>query len=182
MASGSSVFISYAADTKPQAQELTRALENQGIESWVDFKDLQPGQRFKDQLESALGAARWFLVLVGSGNRTTLWQEAEWSAALAHSWTDSDKRVLPVVFGETEPPPFLRNWVFLRVDPNQEPATWTRRVLETMRVSNNDDVHDLSAQNRCERQKRLDEIRKAAEELRESEPGEPPIIADTRPA
>jgi len=33
MASESSVFISYAADTKSRAQELTRALENQGIEA-----------------------------------------------------------------------------------------------------------------------------------------------------
>ena len=55
MASGSSVFISYAADTKPLAEELTRALENQGIEAWVDFKNLRPGQRWKDELERALG-------------------------------------------------------------------------------------------------------------------------------
>lgn len=47
MATGTNVFISYASDTKPLAEELARALESQGIEPWVDFKDLQPGQRLR---------------------------------------------------------------------------------------------------------------------------------------
>ena len=51
MATGTNVFISYASDTKPLAEELTRALESQGIEPWVDFKDLQPGQRRREELE-----------------------------------------------------------------------------------------------------------------------------------
>ena len=167
MASGSSVFISYATDTKLLAEELTRALESQGIEAWVDFKDLRPGQRWKDELEHAIGAAQWVLILVSSGNRATAWQEAEWSAALSHSWADSDKRLLPVVFGQTEPPPFLRNWVSLRVDPAKEPLTWTRHVLDALRSGRNEAVHGVVAQNRRERQKRLDEISKAAEVLRE---------------
>src|SRR5260370_30602985 len=157
MASGSSVFISYATDTKLLAEELTRALESQGIEAWVDFKDLQPGQRWKDELERAIAAAQWVLILVGSGSRATAWQEAEWSAALTRTWADSDKRLLPVVFGESEPPPFLRNWVSLRVDPAKEPSTWTRHVLDALRSVRNEAVHGVRVQNRRERQKRLDE-------------------------
>jgi len=57
MATGTNIFISYASDTKPLAEELTRALESQGIEPWVDFKDLQPGQRWREELERAIDAA-----------------------------------------------------------------------------------------------------------------------------
>jgi hypothetical protein len=181
MASGSSVFISHAADTQPLAEELTRALESHGIETWVDFKDLRPGQRWKDELERAIGAAQWVLILVGSGNRSTAWQEAEWSAALARTWGDREKRLLPVIFGQTEPPPFLRNWVSLRVDPDKEPLTWTRHVLEALRSVRNEAVHGVSVKNRRERQKRLDEISKAAKELRKGEPDEPPIAPKGRP-
>jgi hypothetical protein len=34
------VFISYATDTQPAAEELTRALEQNGIHAWAGFKDL----------------------------------------------------------------------------------------------------------------------------------------------
>jgi hypothetical protein len=44
MATESDVFISYAADTKPLAEQLTQALQTQGFHAWVDFKDLRPGQ------------------------------------------------------------------------------------------------------------------------------------------
>jgi hypothetical protein len=175
MVSGSSVFISYAADTKPLAEELTRALERQGIEAWVDFKDLRPGQRWKDELDRAIGAARWVLILVGSGTRSTAWQDAEWSTALARTWADSGKTLLPVIFGQTELPPFLRNWVSLRVDPDKEPSTWTRHVLDALRSDRNEAVHGVSAENRRERQTRIDEIGTAAKELRKGEPDEPPI-------
>jgi hypothetical protein len=175
MNGGSTVFISYAADTKPRAQELTRALEIQGIDAWVDFKDLRPGQRWKDELERAIGAARWLLVLVGSGSRSTAWQEAEWSAALCRSWADRETQLLPIVFGETEPPPFLRNWVSLKVDADKEPATWTRHVLDVLQGVRKETVYVSGLQSRRQRQTRLDEISQAAQELRESHAEESPV-------
>src|SRR5215467_12218559 len=99
MVSGTNVFISYASDMKRLAEELTRALESQGLEPWVDFKDLHPGQRWKEELERAVDWAQWFIILVGSDSRATPWQEAEWSAALARTWADREKKLLPVVFG-----------------------------------------------------------------------------------
>jgi len=181
MESGSSVFISYAADTKSRAQELTRALESQGIEAWVDFKDLRPGQRWRDELDRAIGSAVWLLILVGSGSRSTAWQEAEWSTALARSWSDNNKRLLPVVFGEAEPPPFLRDWVSLRVDPDKEPTTWTRHVLDALRSLRNEAAHDVLGQSRRARAKRLDEISRAAEELRREAADASPIDVHARP-
>lgn len=175
MPTGSNVFISYASDTKSRAQELTRALENQGFEPWVDFKDLQPGQRWRDELERAIGSAVWLLILVGPGSRSTAWQEAEWSAALARSWSDDNKRLLPVVFGEAEPPPFLRDWVSLRVDAEKEPATWTRHVLDALRSLRNEGVHDAGGHSRLLRERRLDEIAGVAEQLRRDSPQESPI-------
>jgi len=176
MATGTNVFISYASDTKPLAEELTRALESQGIEPWVDFKDLQPGQRWREELERAIDAAQWFVILVGAKSRATPWQEAEWSAALARSWADREKKVLPVVFGEGDAPPFLRNWVALRIDPEREASTWTRHVLGALWNLRNEAVHGINPQSREERHERLNDIRKAAEELRKGQPDEPPAI------
>lgn len=174
------MFISYAADTKPLAEELTCALESQGIEAWVDFKDLRPGQRWKDELDRAIGAARYMLILVGPTSRATAWQEAEWSAALARAWADTDTRILPIIFGQMEPPPFLRSWVYLRVDPNKEPSTWTRHVVDALQSVRYEAAHGAQAANRFERQKRLDELSHAAEELRKGE-AETPSAPQVRP-
>src|SRR5690242_20224381 len=173
MATGTSVFISYASDTKPLAEELTKALESQGIEPWVDFK-MRPGQRSREELQRAIDAAQWFVILVGSKSRATPWQEAEWSAALARSWADREKKVLPVVFGEGDAPPFLRNWVSLRINPEREASTWTHHVLGAL--WNLEAVQGSSPQSRAERHERLDHIRKAAQELRKGQPEEPPAV------
>jgi hypothetical protein len=174
MSSGRTVFISYASDTKPLAEELAKALESQGIEPWVDFRDLHPGQRWRDELDRAIDAAQWLIILVGEESRATPWQEAEWSAALAHTWLNSDKKLLPVIFGDSDPPPFLRNWVSLRFDPRTEASTWTSHVLDTLQNTRDEVVHEIGLQNRAERQRRLEEVQKAAEELRQSHPNEPP--------
>ena len=176
MATSANIFISYASDTKPLAEELTKALESQGIEPWVDFKDLQPGQRWREELDRAIAAAQWFVILVGSNSRATPWQEAEWSAALANSWAHSEKKLLPVVFGEGDPPPFLRNWVSLRIDPQREASTWTHHVLGALQNLRNKSVHSVDPQNREERNERFSEVRKAAEELWKGQPDEPPAI------
>lgn len=143
---------------------LAKALESQGLEAWADFKDLHPGQQWREELQRAVAEAQWFLILVGAESRATPWQEAEWSAALAGAWADRQKRVLPIVFGRNDPPPFLRNWIALTVNPGTEPATWTSQVIDILRKQ---EVHANPA-SREERRKRLDEIREAVEALHEA--------------
>ncbi len=91
MLSESDVFISYATDTKPEAEELARALERHGIQAWADFKDLRPGQRWQEEIERAVESADLFLILVGRHSSATPRLEAEWRAALANAWSDSQK-------------------------------------------------------------------------------------------
>jgi len=171
MTSAPNIFISYAEDTKPLAEELTRALQQQGIETWADFKDLQPGHLWRDELEQAIEHARKFLVLVGPNSRATRWQEWEWRTVLQSVWSDSGKTLIPLVVGANEPPPFLRDWVSLRIDPANGPTTWTGDVLQALGAGRNEAAHGLSTPGRRERQMRLDEIARAAKELDSREAG-----------
>jgi len=167
----SPVFISYAGESKDLVQELSNALEGAGITTWVDFKDLRPGQRLNDELEHAIADAAWIVILVGPDLRASRWQEAEWRAALVHDWSSPEKRLLPVVVGETETPPFLRTWVSLKVDPVAEPATWTRHVIEALGSARGEAEYKLSDASWLERRHRLDEIASAAEEMRRGQSG-----------
>ena len=146
------------------------------MEPWVDFKDLRPGQRFREELEIALDAAQWLVILVGPDSRPTPWQEEEWSAALAHTWADSGKKLLPVIFGENDPPPFLRSWVSLRIDPEAETSAWTRRVLDTLGNSQDPPSSGMGPRSRELRRNWLEEVQRAAEQLWERQPAEPPPV------
>jgi len=93
------VFISYATDTKPAAEELARTLEQNGIHAWADFKDLRAGQRWQREIEHAAESAQQFLVLVGPHSTASPWVEAEWRMVLAKAWSDSRKSVIPILCG-----------------------------------------------------------------------------------
>ena len=171
MPADTNVFISYATDTKPAAEVLTRTLEENGFHAWAEFKDLHAGQRWQREIERAADSARQYLVLVGPHSSATPWLEAEWQTILAKAWSDSRKTVIPILFGNSDSPAFLRSWVPLRVDPAAEPAKWTLRVLDALRSQRKPAA--LSAADRRERGQRLQEIARAAEEQRRAESGHP---------
>jgi hypothetical protein len=68
------------------AEEFTRTLQSQGIQALAAFKDLQPGQNLREELERAIDSCRWLLFVLGPNSLASRWQEAEWRAALASSW------------------------------------------------------------------------------------------------
>jgi hypothetical protein len=177
MARSEDVFISYARDTKPLAEELTLALQREGIHTWADFKDLKPGQFWKDEIEHALENAHSVVILVSPDSLSTRWADWEWRLALTKAWSDSDKVLIPVVVGGSETPPFLRDWVSLRIDPNTEPQ-WTADILKVLRSARNRVVHGTGNPGRQERHARLDEIARATEEMRRHESREVQADAD----
>src|SRR5689334_1418102 len=130
----SDVFISYSKDARTFAEELSAVLEQKGWSTWTDLK-LLPGQRWFDELEAALNNARYYLILIGPsshekpvGER----QEREWQSAAVSAWKNSDRKLIPIIFGQLEPPPLLREWVPLRIDPSAESSTWTSKVLSAL--------------------------------------------------
>jgi hypothetical protein len=147
------------------AEELTQAFSNEGITVWADFKDLQPGDQWRTKLEQAIKVSNLFLFLISPNFQMSSWQDFESQTALAKAWTDSKTKVLPVVTGASEPPPFLRSWVALKVDPEAEPLTWTKRVVDAVQSNHSRNSGPLPAKSKRERVKRLDEIGRAAKEL-----------------
>ena len=162
------VFISYARDTKPLAESLSRALEERGISSWTAFNALQPGQRWREEVERALKDAGSFLILVGPDSSPSPFVQAEWQAALTQVWSDPHKILIPIVFKGAEPPSFLRNWVPLRVDPGTEPSKWIPRVIDALQSRRTEVAERGGLDTQAERSERLQEIGRAARLLKES--------------
>ncbi|HYW42976.1 MAG TPA: toll/interleukin-1 receptor domain-containing protein [Bryobacteraceae bacterium] len=129
----SDVFISYSMDARPWAEKLSESLENKGISTWTDFKSIRPGQRWVEEIQRALDDAKYFLIVVGPKNRIGEWQDREWQGALQRTWTDPDKRIIPVLLDDATPPPFLKNWVPVRVQSGQPEPSWIFKIYDAIR-------------------------------------------------
>lgn len=129
----SSVFISYSLDAKPWAEKLSDALENKGVSTWTDFKSIRPGQRVLEEIQHALDDAQYFLLIVGPKNAIGEWQDREWQGALQRTWTDTNKRIIPVLVDDAAPPSFLKDWAFVRMRPSEPQSAWTDRIYDAIR-------------------------------------------------
>ena len=167
----SDVFISYSADAKKWAEKLSDSLDAEGLSAWSDFKSLRPGERWFDQLQRALDDARFYILVVGPRNVTRETQDREWQAALEHTWSDSRKRIIPVLIGHADSPPFLRNWVSLKFDPALGESALMEGILSIIKGSPRQDKRERElARPDKGRQKRIrdikSEIKSAAKQLK----------------
>jgi hypothetical protein len=152
------VFISYGTNTRAQAEQLAEALNQWGIPARKDPGDAETSKSVQEQeqLAQAIGGARAVVFLVDSSRPEPGHQDMEWQLALENSWLDSNKKMIPVVFGPAEAPPFLRQWEPIRIQSPDDPAQWTVEIASALQ-SNKKRVGDIESL-RQERVKRLDEI------------------------
>ena len=129
----SNVFISYSTDAKPWAERLSESLERKGVSTWTDFKSIRPGQRWLSEIQRALDEATYFLIVVGPKNRIGEWQDREWQGALQHTWSDPQKRIIPVLVDDAAPPASLKNWVSVRVQPGKPESSWVDQIYDAVR-------------------------------------------------
>jgi len=96
------VFLSHAGIDSEAASQLARRLEEseeakaQGLKVWIDKRDLVPGGRWKDSLQSALGGSTAFAVYVGSrGVVNWIWDEV--SVALDRAHREPRYPIVPIL-------------------------------------------------------------------------------------
>ncbi len=128
------VFISYSADAKKVAESLADSLRKEGVATWSDFANISPGERVYDQLQQALDQARVYLLIVGPRNLMRESQDREWQGALERTWTDPDKRIIPVLVGHAEAPAFLRNWPSFRFRPGRGESALVKKLVEIIKT------------------------------------------------
>lgn len=128
------VFITYSADGRRWAEKLAAALKAEGIATWTDFENLSPGQDWHQQVEQALESADIYLYVLGSRPHRDPAQDRQWQSALVRSWNDPAKRIIPVLIGQAEAPPFLQAWQPFRVEPKEKASDVVKRLVEILKA------------------------------------------------
>lgn len=89
--SAKKIFISYTRSDFQFARTLSRALHRRGLNVWFDAGAVRTGDSIKLELERALQAASWYVVLISDESLVSPWVNFELGAAFGQG-----KRVLPV--------------------------------------------------------------------------------------
>jgi len=98
------VFVSHSSEDKPFVRRLVRRLEKEGFTTWLDEKELKPGDALSEEIANALARARVVLVVVSRASVKSKWLKYELSLA-TERMIKGRCRVIPVVVGDVDPPP-----------------------------------------------------------------------------
>ena len=112
------VFLSHNSKDKPMVRQLAKALQERGLQVWLDEEQLVPGRPWQEALERMIQTARTAAVLVGQDGLGP-WEIPEMRVCLSE-FVNRYLPVIPVLLpdapGKPELPLFLRafTWVDLR--------------------------------------------------------------------
>jgi TIR domain len=99
------VFVSYAREDRPATEVIVDRLVSEGVQVWVDYRNLRPGERWELVIERAIPASRYFLALISKFalSKTGYFQkEVKTAWAVAERYPDSEVFVIPARLEECE--------------------------------------------------------------------------------
>lgn len=100
------VFVSHASQDKEAAAKLCADLQENGVDTWASFKDIEPGAMWNKVIEEALAAATHVIVVVSKNSVASAYVGAEIEWAL-----NQGKKVIPVLI---EPVKLPMRWYTLQ--------------------------------------------------------------------
>lgn len=98
------VFISHSSTDKPFVRRLATAIEAAGFQTWLDEKELVPGDPLAKKISDALDSARVVLVVVSSGSIASRWLSFELNKA-TDRMVKGECRVIPIIIEKVPIPP-----------------------------------------------------------------------------
>lgn len=87
------VFVSYSRRNKPFVQKLVQALQEKGLEVWVDFEDIRPTSDWQAEIYAGIRASDNFLFVISPPAVTSTYTEREVIHAVDHS-----KKIVPILY------------------------------------------------------------------------------------
>lgn len=100
------VFISHNSMDKPLARRLSSELERFGIITWLDEKDILPGQSIPDKITTALENCTHFILIYSEHSKDKTWVKTELNNILMRRNSSAERQpiIIPLLLNELLPP------------------------------------------------------------------------------
>ncbi len=165
------VFVSSSSQDRELAKQLTQKLQAHGISTASVSTTLALGMDWQQEIEQAVKSSDAIVVFIDPKHEPDRYQQFEWSTALEAEWENPDKRMIPLLMHDAEPPSFLSGKLALRVrNPKKE---WEKAVEELICVLKNEQTAEgkflqaTKAEDPAKRRKRLQYIEEVAQASKE---------------
>lgn len=163
------IFLSYTSRGRTNAAKLRAALKEQGVETWVDNELIQAGERWEDVLQNRVLEASAVVFLIGPDGEVSEQQRNEATMVFRTEWETQPKiPLIPVVTGDPELPPFLRQVAAIKVDDVKDGWSEAAAKIKRSLSSGPAVVSGPPSSGESEQKARLLEIQQFADFLRES--------------
>jgi hypothetical protein len=103
------VFISYSRSDAQVADRIAGALEQAGVNVWIDHRRVDPGASFVEAINAALDDASYVLLLLSPAALASPWVTREWASSLAARNTT----IVPVRIAAVDPPRLLLDKLYV---------------------------------------------------------------------
>jgi hypothetical protein len=117
-----SVFLSYASEDRLIVREIRKQLEEANIDTWMEERDLGPGEQFEWAIREKIDQASFFVAIISrslDGPGRYVLREWKWAENASESRHKEDCFLQPVVIDDTQPKASF-------VDPPYRGLNWTR--------------------------------------------------------
>ena len=110
-------FLSYASEDKEFAEQVAKALQEKGIETWWDKWEIRHGDSIRQKVDEGIAACTHFLVLLTHQSICKPWVSTEMDAAFVRK-LEGKCRFIPVRYKlhVSDLPPTLRGVLSLKIE------------------------------------------------------------------
>jgi tetratricopeptide (TPR) repeat protein len=106
------VFVSYGHDDAPWVDTLAGNLHRAGLDVFLDKWEIAPGDVLVHQLEEGLRHSRTGILVVSPASVSRPWVREEYAVMVGRA-VEGRQRLIPVLLGDVELPPFAANRVWI---------------------------------------------------------------------
>jgi hypothetical protein len=127
------VFLSYSRSDAHIVDRIAEDLQVEGIDVWLDRKDILPGEVWADQIRAAITQAEHVLVFISSASLQSRAVQEEYRLAFQNQKLAGGRRIIPILLEDVELPLFLAEIQY--VDFTHSYYAGMRSLIQALRVS-----------------------------------------------
>jgi TIR domain len=121
-------FISHASKDAPMAVKIEAALEDDGLQVWLDHSEIRLGTLLRNELQTAIQNSHSLILLWSKAAAKSRWVAAEVLTAF-----HLDRFIVACVYDNTPLPYFLQNTIYLHLQEGK--ADWVDPLRRAVRES-----------------------------------------------
>lgn len=126
-----SIFLSHAEEDKEIAEKLKGDLETKGVQVWLYEVHMLPGDELIRKIADAIREIDYLGVIISLAALKSSWVTLEIGMALALEHALGYSKIIPILCGDCEIPPFLKHKVYANLQSDYDDGI--AKILETLK-------------------------------------------------